>query len=262
MSRLGTGRRPRRRTAAGVASAAVLAAAALAGCGSGDDSGSRTVVVLAAASLQESFEVLADQFEADHEDADVQLSFGGSSGLAEQIVAGAPADVLATASPAAMTTVEDAGLAPEPHDLAVNVGTLVVPPGNPAGVTGLADLADPDVKVAVCQADVPCGTVATRVFEAAGITVTPVTEETDVKAVLAKVTTDAVDAGIVYRTDAAAAGDAVLEIPLTGADAVPTTYRIAALKDSSDLAAEFVAYVLSDAGQQVLEAAGFDPPPS
>ena len=118
------------------------------------------------------------------------------------------------------------------------------------------------MKVAVCQADVPCGTVATKVFEAAGISVTPVTEETDVKAVLTKVTTDSVDAGIVYRTDATAAGDSVLEIPLTGAEAVPTTYRIAALEDSSDLAADFVAYVLSDAGEQVLADAGFDPPPS
>jgi len=263
VSRRTTLPRPRHPTAAAATTAALVGILALAGCGSsGDSDGSDTVVVLAAASLQESFEALADEFEADHDGADIQLSFGGSSGLAEQIVAGAPADVFASASPATMQTVEDARLAVDPADLAVNVGTIVVPPGNPAGITGVADLADPDVKVAVCQQDVPCGTVATKVFEAAGISVTPVTQETDVKAVLTKVTTDAVDAGIVYRTDATAAGDAVLEVPLTGDEAVLTTYRITTLKDSSDLAADFVAYVLSDAGQHVLAEAGFGPPPS
>ena len=82
------------------------------------------------------------------------------------------------------------------------------------------------------------------------------------KAVLAKVTADEADAGIVYRTDAVAAGDEVTAIDIEGADEQPNVYPIATLEQSenADLAAEFVDLVLSDEGQQVLADAGFGPP--
>lgn len=251
---------------------ALLAAAALvlAACGgappsaasrSGDLTGDLTV--LAAASLTDSFTALGDVFTAEHPDVTVSFSFGGSSGLAQQIASGAPADVFAAASPATMTTVVDAGAVDdEPTTFATNTLQVVVPAGNPAGVTGLADLADPDLTVALCSAQVPCGAASEKVFAAAGLTPAPDTLEQDVRAVLTKVGLGEVDAGLVYRTDVLAAGDAVegLDVP-EAADAV-NAYPVAVLADAPNPAAAqaFVDLVLSDEGRAVLEADGFGAP--
>ncbi|MBU4336191.1 MAG: molybdate ABC transporter substrate-binding protein [Actinobacteria bacterium] len=177
---------------------------------------SGTVTVLAAASLTETFTELAEGFEAAHPGVEVVLSFGASSALATQIVeGGAPADVFASASTSTMDTVVSAAEAEAPVTFASNTLQIAVPPDNPAGVTGLADLADPAVKVALCQPEVPCGKVAAKVLAAAGVAVTPVTLENDVKSTLSKVELGEVDAGLVYVTDVLAAGDAVrgIEIP-------------------------------------------------
>ena len=88
-----------------------------------------------------------------------------------------------------------------PQDFATNFAAVAMPPDNPAKITKLSDLAEPVVKVAVCQPQVPCGKVAAEVFQNAGITVTPVTEEVDVKSTLAKVTLGEADAAMVYVTD-------------------------------------------------------------
>src|SRR5688500_12171419 len=126
------------------ATAAVLLA--LAACGGGDDS--RTIRVLAAASLTDAFEELAGDFEADHPGVTLELSVGPSSALAAQVVEGAPADVLATADEATMQAVVDAGaVAGTPSDVARNVGQLAVPAGNPGGVRGIDDLDRDDLLV-------------------------------------------------------------------------------------------------------------------
>lgn len=234
----------------------------LAGCASVVTEDEQTLRVFAAASLTESFESLAQTFEAEHDGVTVELNLGPSSGLAEQIAGGAPADVFASASPTHMQDLRDDALVTEAVDFATNRLEIAVPPGNPGGVTSLQDLADPDVKVAVCAADVPCGVVAAEVLDEAGLDVQPVTEEVDVKSVLTKVTLDEVDAGLVYVTDVVAAGDDVegVEIP-PGLDSA-TTYPIAALEDAADpdLAREWVDLVTSDRGQRVLREAGFGVP--
>ena len=143
-----------------------------------------TVTVLAAASLTEAFTTLGEQFEAAHPGTTVTFSFGSSATLAAQAVQGAPADVLAAASTATMATVTDAGAAADPVDVATNTLEIAVPPGNPGGVRGLADLADPDLRVALCAPQVPCGAGAEQVLRAAGVTAAPDTLESDVKAVL------------------------------------------------------------------------------
>jgi molybdate transport system substrate-binding protein len=238
----------------------------LAACAGDDDSGGDadevTLRVFAAASLTESFTELGKQFEADHPGAEVEFNFGPSSGLAEQIGGGAPADVFASASPSNMDTLVTEGAATEPQDFAVNNVAIAVPPDNPAGIESLADLARPDVKVAVCQAQVPCGKVAAEVFANAQLTVQPATEEVDVKSVLTKVTLDEVDAGIVYVTDVLAAGDEITGVEIPGDVNATTTYPIAPLEDSEhqEVAADFVDLVLSDAGAKVLEEAGFQSP--
>lgn len=216
-----------------------------------------TLTVFAAASLTESFDEIAAAFERAHPDVDVVLSYGGSSGLATQIVEGAPADVFAAASPATMATVVDAGLAEGPVDFATNALEIAVPVGNPAGVEGIADFANPHLTLAVCAVEVPCGAAAQKVFDALGITAAPDTLEQDVKSVLTKVELGEVDAGLVYRTDVLAAGDAVEGIEFAGAGQAPGRYPIVAF---TDLGAAFVAWVLSDAGQAVLAKAGFGAP--
>jgi molybdate transport system substrate-binding protein len=231
----------------------------LAACGSGSTEEGTTLRVFAAASLTDSFEEIAAGFEDQHPGVTVELNLGPSSGLAEQVVAGAPADVFASASPSTMETVVEAELASDPTVFATNSLRIAVPPGNPGAVSTLEDLASPDVAVAVCEPEVPCGAVAVEVLDNAGLDVEPATEEVDVRSVLTRVTLDEVDAGLVYVTDVLAAGDAVEGIEIPAAVNAATDYPIAALSssDSAELAQAFVDRVLSEEGVAVLEDAGF-----
>jgi molybdate transport system substrate-binding protein len=221
-----------------------------------------TITVFAAASLMGTFTELGKQFEAAHPGDTVKFSFGGSSTLATQITDGAPADVFASAAPANMDTVVNAGDASNPQDFARNTAEIAVPPSNPAGVTSVSDLAKSSVKVALCEPKVPCGVVAAEVFKNAGITVTPVTLQPDVKSVLTQVELGNVDAGMVYVTDVMAAGSKVKGVVIPANLNASTLYPIATITNSKEMsiAQAFVAYVLSPAGQQVLAAAGFQKP--
>lgn len=221
-----------------------------------------TVTVFAAASLTEPFGTIGRQFEAAHPGARVAFSFGASSTLAAQIRQGAPADVFASASPKNMDDVLRAGAAQRATAFAANVAEIAVAPGNPKRVAGLADLGRPDLKVALCQPEVPCGALAQQVLASAGTAVRPVTLESDVKATLAKVQLGEVDAGIVYASDVRAAAGKVAGVPVPAAQNAATSYPIAALTGSRNraLADAFVAWVLSPEGGAVLRAAGFAPP--
>ncbi|WP_433321215.1 molybdate ABC transporter substrate-binding protein [Micromonospora chersina] len=248
---------------AGVAALAL----SLTGCGADDESSAGTggtVTVFAAASLTETFTKLGEDFESAHPGTRVVLNFAGSSALATQITQGAPADVFAAASPATMKTVTDAGdAAGAPAVLVRNQLVIAVPEGNPNRVGGLADLARPGVKVALCAEQVPCGAAAKSALDAAGVRLTPATLEQDVKGALSKVTLGEVDAALVYRTDVrAAAGLAAVEFP-ESARAV-NDYPIVVLKHAGnpDGARAFVDHVRSEAGLAVLTAAGFQAPPS
>jgi molybdenum ABC transporter, periplasmic molybdate-binding protein len=246
-----------------------LALAALSGCGSGASGTSDPpgaggeVTVFAAASLTESFTELGTVFEAGHPGVTVRFNFGSSATLAQQIVQGAPADVFAAASPATMKTVTDASrTAGSPATFARNRLQIAVPRDNPAKVDELKDLADPGVKVALCAEQVPCGAAAAKALRAAGLEVTPVTLEQDVKATLTKVELGEVDAALVYRTDVIAAAGKVTGISFPEADQAVNDYPIAALADApaGDLAEEFVDLVLSRQGKDVLAKVGFDVP--
>jgi molybdate transport system substrate-binding protein len=258
-----------------VLAVAGLATVAVAGCSSSGSSSpsaasssastsasTGTITVFAAASLTGTFTQLGKQFEAAHPGDTVKFSFGPSSGLATQITSGAPADVFASAAPANMDQVVSAGDAAYPQDFAKNIMEVAVPPNNPAKVTSVNDLAKKSVKVALCQPQVPCGVVAAEVFKNVGITVKPVTLQTDVKSVLTQVELGNVDAGMVYVTDAKAAGTKVKGITIPANENASTLYPIAAISSSKHKseAQAFVAYVLSPAGQNVLAAAGFEKP--
>lgn len=229
---------------------------------SDDGSGTTTLTVYAAASLTATFEQIAEDFEAEHDGVEVELSFGGSSDLVTQITEGAEADVFASAATKNMDDLVAADLTgAEPQDFATNVLEIAVPPGNPAGVKSLQDLTG-DLNLVLCAPEVPCGAAAQEVAEAAGVTFSPVSEEQAVTDVLAKVASGEADAGLVYVTDVAAAGDDVEGIEFPESADVVNTYPIAPVADSdeADLAQEFVDFVLGATGQSVLQDAGFGQP--
>ena len=253
---------------------AVLGALVLAGCGGGAAVGgapsaapaaapeARTLTVLAAASLTETFNALEKRFEADHPGVDVKLSYSGSSDLAQQIVNGAPADVFAAASDATMKTVTDAGLAAgAPTVFATNVLQIATAPGNPRGIASFADLARPDLKVVVCAPQVPCGAAADKIEKATGVALRPVSEEADVKSTLGKVTSGDADAGLVYVTDVSAAKGAVQGVDFPEAQQAATNYPIAVVRNApqAQLAQQWVDTVTGAVGQEALRAAGFGP---
>ncbi|MFI5893519.1 molybdate ABC transporter substrate-binding protein [Actinoplanes sp. NPDC051513] len=221
------------------------------------------LTVLAAASLTESFDQIGKDFEAANPGVKVTFSYGGSSGLAQQVTSGAPADVFAAASPVTMKTVTGAGDATgEPVVFVKNQLVIAVPKGNPKGVKGLSDLANPDLKVALCAEQAPCGAAAHKALDAAGVKVTPVTEEQDVKAALSKVKLGEVDAALVYRTDGKAASADVDGIEFPESSEAINDYPIVALKAAPNpsAATAFVAYVQTGPALKVLTDAGFQKP--
>lgn len=221
-----------------------------------------TVTVLAAASLTDVFDDLAEQFMDENPGVEVVISYGGSSALAEQIVSGSPVDVFASANESTMQTVTDAGLAVEPVVFTTNVLELAVPAGNPGGVTGLADLADPDLTIALCDRAVPCGSAAEKLLAQEGITASVDTLEEDVRAALTKVALGEVDAALVYRTDVSSAGDEVEGIEIPEAESALNRYPISLLIDAPNAEAgqAFLDLVLGPVGRKALTDAGFGTP--
>jgi molybdate transport system substrate-binding protein len=251
--------------------AAVLAVAALvlAACGgndttsSGGSSGSANEIkVFAAASLTAAFNELGQQYTSANGGTKVTFNFAGSQALASQIQQGAPADVFASADTTNMDKVKD--LVGTSQNFASNLLQIVVEKGNPKAVKGLEDLANPDLKVVLAAPDVPAGKYAAEALNTAKVTVKPVSEEDNVKAVVTKVSLGEADAGIVYVTDVTAGGDKVQGVDIPKDQNVTATYPIATVKagKAQDKAQAFMDLVLSDQGQQVLKQYGFLPPPT
>lgn len=230
------------------------------GCGGGAGQGEdrQELTVLAAASLTEPFSELADRFEAEHPGVEVRTSFDSSATIATQVESGAPADVVATADPRTMQLMADA--VDRPVTVARNELTLVVPRDNPAGVETLADLEH--TAYVVCAPAVPCGALASGVLDRAGIDHRPRSHEVDVKAVLTKVALGEADAGLVYVSDARAAGKKVRAIALPEGARAATTYPAAVVStsDQPDLAGKWLDLLRSDVGIRVLTDAGFTRP--
>ncbi|HET9633104.1 MAG TPA: molybdate ABC transporter substrate-binding protein [Terrabacter sp.] len=251
---------------------AALAALLLSACGTATSAGDTqsgsggassgtlngTVTVLAAASLTESFDELARDFEAAHPGVTVQTSYGSSATLVQQVDNGAPASVLALAGTAAAKPL-DKSLAKDSTTFASNVLEIAVPPSNPAGVTSIADLAKPDVKVVLCADTVPCGKAAQATFAKAHVVPNVVSKEVDVKATLAKVKLAEADAAVVYRSDVVAAKGSVKGVEIPSRLNTRLDYPVITLSDDA-AAKAFVAYVLSAEGRATLQSFGFGAP--
>jgi molybdate transport system substrate-binding protein len=258
--------------------ASVLVVAALlfvGGCGSDnkDASSSTTttkpastltghLTVSAAASLTEAFGQIDKDFTAANPGVTVTPTFDSSGTLSQQILSGAPVDVFASADEANMTKLTDKGLAESPEVFAKNKLIIVTKPGNPKHVKSLSDLATVGV-VSLCSLDAPCGRYADQILKQANVTIPAdkVTRGQNVKATLTAVTQGDADAGIVYVTDAKAAGSQVDTVTIPDDQNAIASYPIAMLKasKSTDAAKAYVAYVTGDQGQATLQTFGFLP---
>jgi molybdate transport system substrate-binding protein len=248
-----------------LAAAMAVAALALAACGDGTTSGGSSgsaneIKVFAAASLTAAFTEVGQQYTSANGGTKVTFNFAGSQALATQIQQAAPADVFASADTTNMDKVKD--LVGTPQNFASNLLQIVVEKGNPKGVKTLDDLANPDLKVVLAAPDVPAGKYAAEALNTAKVTVKPVSEEDNVKAVMTKVSLGEADAGIVYVTDVTAGGDKVEGVDIPKDQNVTATYPIATVEAGKDKAQAFMDLVLSDQGQQVLKQYGFLPPPT
>ncbi|MGI9157645.1 MAG: molybdate ABC transporter substrate-binding protein [Marmoricola sp.] len=244
-----------------------LAAATLTGCGTcpqcGDISDKQTLTVLAASSLTETFDQLATTFESQHKGVTVKLVYDSSATLAQMAEQDAPGDVLATADKLTMDDAEaKKGTGSTPEEFATNVVKLAVPSTNPKKIASFADLQKSPVDYVVCVKTAPCGAASKALLAQNKITHKPVSEEVDVKSVLAKVESNDADAGLVYQTDVTAAGAKVKGFTVPGASANPNTYWVALTSNarSTSLAKSWITLMMSADGQKVLTDAGFGKP--
>ena len=261
------------RAPAAVAAAVVLA---LAACGGGAGTSTPasgtaargspqltgSLVVFAAASLTEAFNDGAHMLEANNPGFTATFSFAGSQQLVVSVRNGAPADVIATADMATMQTLVVAGLVDAPQTFAHNTLEIAVARGNPKGIRTLADLADPGVSVVLADATVPAGRFARQSLQKAGVTVSPKSNELDVRSTLQKVESGDADAAIVYSTDVLAAADRVDGVVIPDGLNVSAAYPIAVLRATLHpaAAAAFVREAVSGDVQQALLRRGFRAP--
>ena len=235
----------RRRAALGLASALLLA-----GCGGGDEQ--EKLVVFAASSLAE----VAPEI-----DAGATVVLGGSNDLSAQLRDGADADVFLSASAAPVAELREAGVVEEPEVFASNRLVIVVPARNPAGIENVHDLARSGVKLVLGAPGVPVGDYAREALAGTEALAQVVSEEDDVKGVLGKVRLGEADAGIVYATDARAAGDDVRTVALPEARQPDVRYYAALVSPPSGRGRAYLDRLLGRPGRAALGRAGFLPPP-
>jgi molybdate transport system substrate-binding protein len=233
------------------------------GCSVNPSGHREELLVFAAASLRDAIGQTEATFEVEYPEFDVLVNLASSSSLREQILEGAPADVFASANTANMDQVVEAGgVVGVPTIFVHNLLQVAVPAGNPAGITGLADFANPDLLIGLCAEEVPCGSLGRQTLANAAVTASIDTNEPDVRALLTKIEAGELDAGIVYVTDVLAAGGGVEGIDIPEDMNVVAEYPIVALRGGTnrEAAAAFVTFVISAPGKALFADFGFQSP--
>jgi molybdate transport system substrate-binding protein len=236
--------------------------------------GGGDLTVFAAASLTDAFGKMKTDLEAAHPGLSITYNFAGSQALVTQLKEGAEADVFASANDTQMKAALDNGsISGEPETFIHNKLAVITPADNPAGIDSPADLGQDGLRLVLAQADVPVGKYARESLCKMGqatatygddfvnnVAANVVSEEEDVRDVLAKVELGEADAGIVYISDANAGKDQVTLIDIPNDVNVIATYPIADVEGgNADLGDAFIAYVMSPEGQSTLEDYGFEP---
>lgn len=248
----------------------ILAAA----CASpGTASAPQTLTVFAASSLLDAFAEVGEAFEAANPGVAVVFNFDGSQSLRTQLEQGAAADVFAPANQKEMEALISQSLISnnQSQTFVANQLVVILPSDNPANIQTLADLAHPGLLLVLAAEEVPVGQYSREALGKLEAEFGPgfkdqvlaniVSEENNVKQVVAKVQLGEADAGIVYGSDAVASPD-LGRLAIPAEYNVTANYPIAALTNAPnrDLAETFVAYVLSPDGQATLAKWGFSPP--
>lgn len=221
------------------------------------------LTVMAASSLTGPFGELAKTYEQQHKGTKVTLVLDSSATLVQQLQNGAPGGVLATADKKTMDAAVAAQVvAGKPAEFATNTLVLAVPANNPAHLKSFADLNKPGVKYLTCVTTAPCGNLAQQLLTKDKVAAKPASQETDVKAVLAKVESGEADAGLVYASDVKSSNGKVTSIAIPGAQSSPNLYfiAVAAGVKHAKAAQAWVTLVESQIGQQILRQAGFGAP--
>ncbi|MCY4527329.1 MAG: molybdate ABC transporter substrate-binding protein [Anaerolineaceae bacterium] len=229
------------------------------------------LLVFAAASLSDVFLALEAEFERRNPEVDIVLNLASSSTLANQILLGARADVVASADQTQIARLREAGLVDDAQVFAYNRLALVVPSDNPAGLNAPAELARPGLRLVFASPGVPVRgytdqmleRLATRQhIEVEEVLANLASEENNVRQVMFRIAFGSADAGFVYRSDITPdLADRIAVIPLADEVNVRATYPVAVLADSANerMARAFVAFLLSSAGQRRLQDHGFIP---
>jgi molybdate transport system substrate-binding protein len=233
------------------------------------------LTIFAAASLRDAFGAAKSSYEASHPGVGITFSFDGSGALRTQLEEGAPADLFASADEVNPRLLVDAGLAGgSPVAFAGNRLALVVPTGNPAGISSPFDLSRPGVRLVGAARTVPITAYAEQMLDrlaglpgaspgfAAAVDANVVSREDNVRAVLAKVELGEGDAAIVYASDVTAAGAAVQAIPIPDGANIPVTYAAVVLREAPhrEAATAFLAWLAGPEGQAILTRFGFTAP--
>jgi molybdate transport system substrate-binding protein len=237
----------------------------------------KELIVLAAASLADAFTEMGDDFPKQPSMAGVKLtfSFAGSSALRTQLEQGAPGDVFASADTVQMDMAVKSGVVQgTPQVFARNRLVVIVPKANPAGISTLADLAKPGLKFVTTAPEVPVGSYTRQMLQklaadpqyGAGfdqkVLGNIVSQETDVRQVVAKVQLGEADVGIVYSTDVTPKVSP--DVKLTD---IPDQYNVIALYPAAVVkvakapvtAGRFLQYLVGPPGQAILKKYNFIP---
>ncbi len=246
------------------------------GC-SGKSNVDGTITVFAAASLTDAFQEIADEFESNYPGVEVRLNFAGSQRLRSQLELGATADLFASADEQQMQLAQDAGLLGDDVQYFASTAMSVIV-SEQSGISHLSELGDSGTRLVLAHESVPAGAYSRQLLGrlsdgetglgedyAERVMANVVSEEPSVKFVEQKVVLGEADAGIVYRPGllSAQSSGGVRELPLPPeANAVRAHYPIATLSDSGSraMASQFIGFLFSEEGQEILAGYGFDAP--
>jgi molybdate transport system substrate-binding protein len=239
----------------------------------GAEPSGRELTVFAASSLTDAMDEIAAEFEADNQGVRVVMNYASSPKLATQILEGAPADIFASANAKQMANVVDGGFVDGETDFfASNRLVAIVPADNPARIERLSDLGKPGVALVLALPGVPVRNYTDQFIShveadpnygltfSTGFYANVVSEEDNVRRVATKVALGEADSGVVYISDVTDdITDDIQQIPIPEEYNIYATYPIAMLKKApeSELAQDFIEYVLSPDGQAILGKWGF-----